>query len=111
MFSKDGLKNLMQHAQQIQEKMKKAQQEISDIEVIGKSGAGIVQITLLGSHYCRKIEIDKNFILENDKEILEDLIAAAFNDAVRKISELQKQKMSSVSSGIKLSNEDTNLPF
>lgn len=110
MFSKNGLNNLMQHAQKIQEQMKKIQKEVSEIEVIGQSGAGAVKVTLIGSHYCKKIEIDSNLILENDKEILEDLIAAAFNDAVRKISEFQKQKMSSISSGMKFSN-DLNLPF
>ncbi|AAO27136.1 hypothetical protein YbaB [Buchnera aphidicola str. Bp (Baizongia pistaciae)] len=110
MFSKDGLNNLMQHAQKIQEQMKKIQQEVSEIEVTGESGAGAVKVTLIGSHYCKKIELDKNTILEHDKEILEDLITAAFNDAVRKISDLQKQKMSSISSEMKFSN-NLNLPF
>jgi len=110
MFSKNGLNNLMQHAQKIQDQMKKIQQEVSEVEITGESGAGVVKVTLFGSHYCKKIEIDKNLILENDKEILEDLITAAFNDAIRKILEFQKQKMSSASSGIKLSN-DLNLPL
>ncbi|XBC44273.1 MAG: YbaB/EbfC family nucleoid-associated protein [Buchnera aphidicola (Schlechtendalia peitan)] len=105
MFSKNGLNNLMKQAQEIQEKMKKMQQEVSNIEVTGESGAGIVKVTLVGANNCKKIEIDSTLIVECEKEILEDLIVAAFNDAIRRISELHKRKMSSISSEIPFSNE------
>ncbi|XBC38092.1 MAG: YbaB/EbfC family nucleoid-associated protein [Buchnera aphidicola (Floraphis choui)] len=110
MFSKTRLNDLMQQAQDIQNKMKKVQKEVSNIEVIGESGAGIVKVTLLGSRNCKKIEIDPTLIVKNEKEILEDLIVAAFNDATRRILELQKQKMSSISSDIPFSN-DLNISF
>ncbi|MGP1946631.1 MAG: YbaB/EbfC family nucleoid-associated protein, partial [Arsenophonus sp. ER-LPS3-MAG3] len=80
MFDKGGLDNLMKQAQQMQEKMKKIQEEISNIEVIGESGAGLIKVILNGAHNCRRIEIDPS-LLEDDKDILEDLISAAFNDA------------------------------
>ena len=71
--------------------MQKMQEEIAQLEVTGESGAGLVKITINGAHNCRRIEIDPSLI-EDDKEMLEDLIAAAFNDAVRRAEELQKRK-------------------
>ena len=91
MFGKGGLGGLMKQAQQMQEKMQKMQEEIAQLEVIGESGAGLVKITINGAHNCRRIEIDPS-LTEDDKEMLEDLIAAAFNDAVRRAEELQKGK-------------------
>ena len=67
----------------------------------GESGAGLVKVTINGAHNCRRIEIDPS-LMEDDKEMLEDLIAAAFNDAARRIEETQKEKMASVSSGMQL---------
>ncbi|XBC38624.1 MAG: YbaB/EbfC family nucleoid-associated protein [Buchnera aphidicola (Melaphis rhois)] len=110
MFSKNGLNNLIKQAQEIQEKMTKIRQEVSTIEVIGESGAGAVKVTLIGINNCKKIEIDSTLIIQRDKEILEDLIVAAFNDAIRRILDLQKQKMSSISSDIPFSNE-LNIPI
>ncbi|MGP1953978.1 MAG: YbaB/EbfC family nucleoid-associated protein, partial [Arsenophonus sp. NC-QC1-MAG3] len=93
MFSKDnGLGNLMKQAQQMQEKMQKVQEEIANMEVIGESGAGLVKVTINGAHNCRRIEIDPSLITD-DKDMLEDLIAASFNDAARRIEEAQKEKM------------------
>ena len=66
------------------------QEEIAQLEVTGESGAGLVKITINGAHNCRRIEIDPS-LMEDDKEMLEDLIAAAFNDAVRRAEELQKK--------------------
>ncbi|XBC37577.1 MAG: YbaB/EbfC family nucleoid-associated protein [Buchnera aphidicola (Meitanaphis elongallis)] len=109
MFSKNNLNTLMKQAQEIQKKMTKIQKEVSSIEVIGESGAGIVKVTLIGTNNCKKIEIDPILITKYDKEILEDLIVAAFNDAARRILELQKQKMSSISPDIPFSNE-LNIP-
>ena len=67
------------------------QEEIAQLEVTGESGAGLVKITINGAHNCRRIDIDPS-LMEDDKEMLEDLIAAAFNDAVRRAEELQKRK-------------------
>ncbi|UIV61720.1 YbaB/EbfC family nucleoid-associated protein (plasmid) [Escherichia coli] len=100
MFGKGGLGNLMKQAQQMQEKMQ-AKEEIAQLEVTGESGAGLVKVTINGAHNCRRVEIDPS-LLEDDKEMLEDLVAAAFNDAARRIEETQKEKMASVSSGMQL---------
>lgn len=96
MFDKNNLGALMKQAQQMQDKMNKIQNEIADLEVIGKSGAGLVKVTMNGVYNCRNIKLNSD-LMSDDKEVLEDLIAAAFNDAVRKISEIQKEKMKSVS--------------
>lgn len=101
MFGKGGLGNLMKQAQQMQERMQKMQEEVAKLEVTGESGAGLVKITVNGAHNCRRVEIDPA-LMEDDKEMLEDLVAAAFNDAVRRAEELQKEKMSSVTSGMQL---------
>ena len=94
MFGKGGLGNLMKQAQQMQEKMQQMQEEIAKLEVTGESGAGLVKVTINGAHNCRRVEIDPS--------LLEDLVAAAFNDAARRIEETQKEKMASVSSGMQL---------
>ncbi|QCI20029.1 MAG: YbaB/EbfC family nucleoid-associated protein [Buchnera aphidicola (Brevicoryne brassicae)] len=99
MFTKNGLGNLMQQAQQMQEKMAKIQEEIAQIEVTGESGAGLVKVTINGAHNCRRVEVDPS-LLKDDKDMLEDLAAAAFNDAARRISEVQKKKMSAISTGM-----------
>lgn len=99
MFGKGGMGNLMKQAQQMQEKMQCMQEEIAQLEVTGESGAGLVKITINGAHNCRRVEIDPN-LLEDDKDMLEDLIAAAFNDAARRVAESQKEKIAAVSSGM-----------
>lgn len=101
MFGKGGLGNLMKQAQQMQEKMQKVQEEIANMEVTGESGAGLVKVTINGAHNCRRIEIDPS-LMADDKDMLEDLIAAAFNDAARCIEEAQKEKMANVSNGMQL---------
>ncbi len=101
MFGKGGLGNLMKQAQQMQERMQKIQEEVAKLEVTGESGAGLVKVTVNGAHNCRRIEIDPS-LMEDDKEMLEDLVAAAFNDAVRRAEELQKEKMASATSGMQL---------
>lgn len=98
---KGGLGNLMKQAQQMQEKMQQMQEEVARLEVTGESGAGLVKVTINGAHNCRRVEIDPS-LLEDDKEMLEDLVAAAFNDAARRIEETQKEKMASVSAGMQL---------
>ncbi|PAV10672.1 YbaB/EbfC family nucleoid-associated protein [Arsenophonus sp. ENCA] len=101
MFGKGGLGNLMKQAQQMQEKMQKVQEEIANMEVTGESAAGLVKVTINGAHNCRRIEIDPS-LMADDKDMLEDLIAAAFNDAARRIEEAQKEKMANVSNGMQL---------
>ncbi|SPP32327.1 Nucleoid-associated protein YbaB [Arsenophonus endosymbiont of Aleurodicus floccissimus] len=101
MFGKVGLGNLMKQAQQMQEKMQKVQEEIANMEVTGESGAGLVKVTINGAHNCRRIEIDPS-LMADDKDMLEDLITAAFNDAARRIEEAQKEKMANVSNGMQL---------
>ncbi len=94
-----GLGNLMKQAQQMQEKMQKLQEEIASAEVIGESGAGMVRITMTGRHDVKSVAIDPSLMSE-DKEILEDLIAAAMNDAVRRAENNQQEKMSELTAGI-----------
>ncbi|EPU1005138.1 YbaB/EbfC family nucleoid-associated protein [Vibrio cholerae] len=101
MFGKGGMGNLMKQAQQMQERMQKLQEEIANMEVTGESGAGLVKVTVTGSHSVRRVNIDES-LMEDDKEMLEDLIAAAFNDAARRVEETQKEKMASITGGMQL---------
>ncbi len=96
-----GLGDLMKQAQQMQEKMQQAQQEVANVEVHGESGAGMVKVVMTGRHDVKSINIDPAMLAE-DKEVLEDLIAAAVNDAVRKVEQETKDMMSSVTNGIPL---------
>lgn len=96
-----GLGDLMKQAQQMQEKMQEAQQEVANVEVSGESGAGLVKIVMTGKHDVKSVDIDDSLFSE-DKEILEDMIAAAVNDAVRKVEDQTKDMMSSVTNGIPL---------
>ncbi|SJN57067.1 YbaB/EbfC family nucleoid-associated protein [Vibrio ruber] len=98
---KGGMGNLMKQAQQMQERMQKLQEEIANMEVTGEAGAGLVKVTMTGSHSVRRVEIDQS-LMEDDKEMVEDLVAAAFNDAARRVEETQKEKMSSVTGGMQL---------
>ncbi|UJF18766.1 YbaB/EbfC family nucleoid-associated protein [Vibrio sp. SS-MA-C1-2] len=101
MFGKGGMGNLMKQAQQMQDRMQKLQEEIAEMEITGESGAGLVKITITGSHSVRRVDIDPS-LLEDDKEMLEDLIAAAFNDAARRVEETQKERMEGVTGGMNL---------
>ncbi len=94
-----GLGGLMKQAQEMQEKMQKAQEEVASLEVTGESGAGMVKVVMTGRHDVRNVQISDD-LLSEDKEILEDLIAAAVNDAVRRVEEQSKDKMSSVTAGM-----------
>jgi DNA-binding YbaB/EbfC family protein len=106
---KGGLGNLMRQAQQMQENMQKAQAELAEIEVIGESGAGMVKVTLNGRHEAKKVSIEPK-LLGEDKEMLEDLVAAAVNDAVRKIAARTQEKYSGLMSGMNLP-PGMKLPF
>ena len=98
---KGGMAGLMKQAQQTQEKMQKAQEELANAEVTGQSGAGLVSIVMTGRHDVRRVSIDDS-LLQEEKEILEDLIAAAVNDAVRKIEQTSQESMAGMSAGMQL---------
>lgn len=101
MTMKGGLGDLMKQAQEMQERMKRMQDEIAAAEVTGQSGAGLVSITMNGRHDVRRVQIDDS-LMQEDKEILEDLVAAAVNDAVRRLEEQNRDKMSELTAGIPL---------
>ena len=106
---KGGIGNLMRQAQQMQEGMKKAQAELAALEVTGESGAGLVRIVLNGQHEAKSVTLDPK-LLGQDKDMVEDLIAAAINDAVRKIAATTKEKYSGLTSGLSLP-PGMKLPF
>lgn len=101
MFGKAGLGGLMKQAQQMQERMKQAQEDLGNIEVIGEAGAGLVKITMSCHHVVKRVALDDS-LLSDDKEMLEDLIAAALNDAVRKVSETTQEQMGQLTQGFNL---------
>jgi len=96
---KNALGSLMQQAQKMQEDVKKAQEELAALQVIGESGGGLVTIVMTGKREARKVTIDPS-LLGDDKDMLEDLVAAAINDAVNKVAKVKKEKMSAITSGI-----------
>lgn len=104
-----GLGNLMKQAQKMQEDMQKAQEEMKNLEVEGQSGGGLVKIVITGKHEVRKVHIEDS-LLNDDKDMLEDLIAAAFNDASNKVEKLTKDQFSSLASGLNLPG-GMKLPF
>lgn len=101
MFGKGGLGNMMKQAQQMQQRVEKAQQEIAEIEVTGESGAGLVKVTVNGVYSCRRVELDRS-LMEDDQDMIEDLVAAAFNDATRRLEEQKKKKMEEATAGMSL---------
>ncbi len=106
---KGGLGNLMKQAQKIQAEMAKAQEELARAEVTGESGGGLVKVTMNGRHEVRRVEIDDS-LMGDDKEMLEDLLAAAVNDAVHRIEEQTREQMSSITAGLPLP-PGMKLPF
>lgn len=108
-----GIGDLMKQAQQMQEgmqeNMRKMQEDLLRMEIVGESGAGLVKVTMNGKHEARGVDIDTSLLTE-DKEILEDLIAAAINDAARKVDALNAEKMSEATSGLNLP-PGMKLPF
>jgi DNA-binding YbaB/EbfC family protein len=107
MNSKPGLGDLMKKAQEMQKKMQEIQKQIAEMEVTGQSGGGLVKIVMTGQHYAKRVTLDPS-VLKEDKGILEDLIAAAINDATDKIEKGTRDKMSSLTN-IKLP-DGFNLP-
>ena len=98
---KGPLGNIMKQAQAMQENFKKAQEELAQIEVTGTSGGGLGEVGMTCRHDVRRIKIDDSLV-SDDKEVLEDLIAAAVNDAVRRVEQASQEKMSGLTSGLNI---------
>ncbi len=99
MFNKGQLAGLMKQAQAMQDSLKKAQEELGSMEVTGESGAGMVKVTMTCKHEVRRVTIDPS-LLADDKDMLEDLVAAAFNAALRKAEDTSSEKMGKISAGM-----------
>ena len=110
MFNKGQLAGLMKQAQAMQENLKKAQEELAFIEVTGESGSGMVQILMTCKHQVKRVSIDPSLI-GDDKDMLEDLIAAAFNDGARKVEEATEAKMGKLTGGMPGLPGGMKLPF
>ncbi len=108
MFNKGGMANLMKQAQQMQQNMAKAQEELASLEVEGQAGAGMVKVTMTCKHDVKRVTIDPSVM--DDKEMLEDLIAAALNDASRRVEQTTQDKMSGFTAGLNLP-PGMKLPF
>jgi hypothetical protein len=106
---KGGIGNLMKQAQQLQANMQKAQEEIAAMEVTGESGGGMVKVTINGRHEAKRVQIDPAVPLD-DREMVEDLVAAAINDAVHRLEAASQQKMSGMMGGMNLP-PGLKLPF
>lgn len=102
------MNDLMKQAQEMQEKMQKAQQEQAGKEVLGEAGAGLVKVLMTGRYDVRRVTIDDSLMSEN-KEMLEDLLAAAVNNAVKKVEDSNRSAMSGLTAGLDLSN--LKMPF
>ncbi|HET6470549.1 MAG TPA: YbaB/EbfC family nucleoid-associated protein [Pseudomonadales bacterium] len=96
-----GLNDLMKQAQQMQERMQTLQAELAQMEVVGEAGAGLVKVTLNGRHEARRVQIDPS-VAKEELAVLEDLIAAAINDAVHRADRAQQEKMASLTAGLGL---------
>jgi DNA-binding YbaB/EbfC family protein len=106
---KGQLGQLMQQAQQMQENLKRAQEEIAKMEVTGSAGGGMVEVTMTGRHEVRRVRIDRK-LMTDDPEMTEDMVAAAVNDAVNKVAEASQQKLGGLGAGMSLP-PGIKLPF
>ncbi len=106
---KGGLGNLMKQAQKVQADLQKAQERLAQEEVVGESGGGMVKVTMNGKHEVRRVEIDEA-LLGDDREMLEDLVAAAINDAVHRVADKTQESMAGLTSGMGLP-PGLKLPF
>jgi DNA-binding YbaB/EbfC family protein len=105
---KGNLAGLMQQAQKMQEELQKAQEELANMTVTGEAGGGLVRVTMTGKHAVRRVEIDPSLL--DDREMLEDIVAAAINDAVNRVASTMQERMSDMTSGIPLP-PGMKLPF
>lgn len=106
---KGGLGNLMKQAQKMQADMQKAQEELANMEVTGQAGGGMVSVVMTGRHDLKRVSIDDS-LMGDDKEMLEDLIAAAVNDAVRQVESKSQERMAGMTAGMNLPG-GMKLPF
>jgi len=106
---KGGLGNLMKQAQKMQEQMQRAQEELANMEVTGQAGGGMVKVVMTGRHDLKRVSIDDS-LMQDDKEMLEDLVAAAVNDAVRQLEKVSQEKMGGLTAGLNLPG-GMKLPF
>jgi DNA-binding YbaB/EbfC family protein len=106
---KGGIGNLMKQAQLMQENMKKLQEELAVMEVEGQAGAGLVRVVMTGRHEVKRVTLDPR-VVADDREMLEDLVAAAVNDAVRKIEAVTQERMAAATAGLPLP-PGLKLPF
>ena len=106
---KGGINNIMKQAQEMKVNMEKAKKELSETEVIGQSGGGMVKVIMNGNHEVNRVEINEN-LMKDDKEMFEDLVAAAINDANRRVEKITQERMSNVTSNMGLPT-DMKLPF
>ena len=107
---KGALGNLMQQAQKMQEQMQRAQEELAALEVEGQAGGGMVKIKMTGRNEVRGVSIDDSLFLSEDRDMLEDMIAAALNDALQKVEQASREKMSGLAGGLNLP-PGVKLPF
>ena len=105
---KGNIAGLMQQAQKMQQEMQKAQEELANMEVTGEAGGGLVKVTMTGRHAVRRVEIDPSLL--DDREMLEDIITAAINDAVNRIASSTQDRMSDMTAGMPLP-PGMKLPF
>jgi nucleoid-associated protein EbfC len=110
MFNKGQLAGLMKQAQAMQDNMKKAQEDLANIEVTGESGAGLVKVTMTCKHDVKRVQIDPS-LLADDKDMLEDLVAAAFNAAIHKAESVSSEKMAKISAGMPSLPGGMKMPF
>ena len=96
-----GLGNILKQAQTMQENLKRAREELAALEITGSAGGGMARVTMTGRHNVKRVELDPS-LLKDDKEVLEDLVAAAMNDAVRKIEQATQEKMAGVTGGMNI---------
>jgi len=101
MINKGQISGLMKQAQQMQEKMQRMQESLGSIEIQGESGAGLVKVTMTCKHEVRRVQIDPSLV-GDDRDMLEDLMAAAMNDAARKVESTVQEKMAGVTAGLPL---------
>lgn len=106
---KGGFSGLMKQAQKMQENLQKAQEELANMEIAGEAGGGMVSVVMTGRHDVKRVTIDPS-LLSDDKDMLEDLIAAAVNDAVRKVEKVSQEKLSGMAGGMDLPG-GFKLPF
>jgi hypothetical protein len=106
---KGGLGNLMKQAQEMQANMQKAQEELARLEITGQSGGGLVTVIMTGKHEVRRVSIDDS-LLGDDKDMLEDLVAAAINDAVHKVESTTQERLAGLTGGLNLP-AGMKLPF